>query len=102
MDITPTTFIVQVSAREMRLVRRYEEQVLAALGQTLAVTFGLPFPSPAHVCVRPGPVTSFLGFGGQLPRVPDPLEVQGAITGALYGVATTQGLRPHPRTAPGA
>ena len=80
-------FVVQVPEVFQPVLDAHGQRVHLALGQALAVAFGRPFPTPVQVRLRHGPHATLLGFGGPTRRIPDPMEVNGWISGVLMAAA---------------
>ncbi|MFC3833434.1 hypothetical protein [Deinococcus rufus] len=95
-------FVVQVPPRFQPVLDAYDRRVHLALGQALAVAFGLPFPTPVQVRVCSGSHAGLVAFGGNARRVPDPMEVDGWISGVLIAAAVPSPARIRRPAAPGA
>lgn len=89
-----TQFVLRLDEHYRSAMARYPDQLSGALGQALAVSFGLPYPTPVRISIRYGLGSELLEANGITRRVPDPLEVQGVLIGVLIGLTTALTLQP--------
>lgn len=89
-----THFVLEIAGSQRPLFERHQEPLSGALSQALTVAFGLELGTPVRLSLVYGEQTRLLEANGVTHRVPDPLEVQGVLLGAVVGALTLLDLQP--------
>lgn len=90
-----TQFILELPRAYRWVVEQHGQRVLAAIGAAMSVLFGLPIDTPTNVRVRYTDRYQLLEANGHILREPAPLEVQGAMIGAMAALFAMLELHVH-------